>query len=255
MGAGFAYRATVHDRAWHFLRSIDADFALLQEVIVPEWAFELWGRDRIAYLPRRPGDDWGTAVVSNDRPIELHKIDAAATPWLHELRGAATITRTLDGGLRLISIHSHASPVPEKRFAKGLSRPTRRCRDDAVWEIELIAEELQPIVHGEQFVAGGDLNSSLLFDEVYGRHRNNWKLFDNLRSQGFIDTRDTQHEQRTFFRGGAREYQLDHVFADRTTAGRVVGWNVLRDAAQDLELSDHAPVLVDFAGPDRPQAS
>lgn len=98
MAAGFGYQAERHDRAWRFLRSVEADFALLQEVIISEWAFDVWGAGHIVYLPRRDDSTWGTAVVSSEHPIELYDTDAVTMPWLHELRGAATVVRTTDKG-------------------------------------------------------------------------------------------------------------------------------------------------------------
>jgi exonuclease III len=71
-------------------------------------------------------------------------------------------------------------------------------------------------------------------------------LFENLAAQGFVDSRITEHEQRTYFKKRKLGYQLDHVFTDAVTADAVTGWTVLTDAAAELGLSDHAPIKVEI---------
>ena len=56
-------------------------------------------------------------------------------------------------------------------------------------------------------------------------------------------------EVQTYYKARARPYQLDHVFADRTTESRVKSWTVLGEVASQLGLSDHAPILVTLEGP------
>lgn len=59
MQAAFGSTAEKHARAWHYLRALDPDIALLQEVDPPDWTLKEWkiyhGR---AYEQRT----WGPAV-------------------------------------------------------------------------------------------------------------------------------------------------------------------------------------------------
>jgi endonuclease/exonuclease/phosphatase family metal-dependent hydrolase len=146
----------------------------------------------------------------------------------------------------LASIHSNAYPVrPDDLPADAPLAGMLRCDDKSMWEVELIAHELPRVFGSSRFVAGGDLNSGLLFDTKYGR-QSNARLFENLASVGFNDLRKRFHEteQRTYFKEGRGPYQLDHVFSDATTAREAQGWRVLAEVAAAEGLSDHAPIEV-----------
>jgi exonuclease III len=66
---------------------------------------------------------------------------------------------------------------------------------------------------------------------------------------GWIECMRRFHEDevRTWFREGDDHYQLDHVFCAPTLSEALSSCEVLPDAAERLALSDHAPVLVEFA--------
>jgi hypothetical protein len=74
------------------------------------------------------------------------------------------------------------------------------------------AQDLEGLFHGRTFVAGGDLNSALLFDTNNG-YDNNSQLFLNLAQGGFHDLRTGRSvdEQRTYYKAGKGHYQLDHL--------------------------------------------
>lgn len=113
----------------------------------------------------------------------------------------------------------------------------------------MLTHELGALLAGRRFVAGGDLNGSLLFD-ADNPWRENEAMFANLRGAGLIDLRPRMvpEEQQTFFRVGSRPYQLDHVFADEQTEAKVTGWRVLTNLAALHHLSDHAPILIELQG-------
>lgn len=52
MAAGFGHAFHRHERAWRFVQAVDPDFALLQEAVVPTWAREHWGEDRLVFAPQ-----------------------------------------------------------------------------------------------------------------------------------------------------------------------------------------------------------
>lgn len=70
-----------------------------------------------------------------------------------------------------------------------------------MWEIELIAFELKRFVHQQRFIVGGDLNSALLFTRTTEGNATP-ALFSNLREAGFIDLRNDDGEQQTYFKDG-----------------------------------------------------
>ena len=183
-------------------------------------------------------------------PLSRLHARAAATSdrtyWLRELWGGTVVGRAPGlGGLWLVSIHSKAESRRPSEFPADRMRDVVMCATGKVWEIERAAADLGPLLAGNRFVAGGDLNSSLRFDRVYRRDANR-KLFANLDRAGLKDLRlpFSAEEHRTYFKKGRGPYQLDHVFADAETRDATRGWRVLAEASSGLGLSDHAPIEV-----------
>ena len=154
-----------------------------------------------------------------------------------------------------MSVHSDAASFEQinKKYPTYYGDlPSRdgvlRCSDVNLWEVEVIAAELGPVLGGSHFFMGGDLNSARLFDSK--SNQENRRLFENLDALGYRDTRLRHHadEVQTFFKSGCRPFQLDHVFADRETESRVSSWRVLTEPVTGLNLSDHAPIEVLFDG-------
>lgn len=229
MAAGYGYSASGHALAWEWLDAQDADVALLQEVVLSQSRSARW-RTVIHSRGRGKGSvGWGCAVLATDeryRPYAPREQDV----WLFELDGSVCIAEPTvnDGAVPwLISLHSNAYPMKPERLAGRDVAALRACKPGTVWEVEAAANDLEPILRGERFLVGGDLNSSLLFDTV-NRYAWNQRLFDNLRMAGFVDLRPRHftEEQQTFFRAATRPYQLDHVFADEQTEATVTSWSV-----------------------------
>ena len=113
-----------------------------------------------------------------------------------------------------------------------------------IWPLDLVFGNLRRHTEGRRFIAGGDLNAALLFDEVYWP-RGNAEWFGRVGAAGWVDCRARFYddEQQTFFRKGTGQYQLDHLFVDQNSAAALLSFTVL-DGAESLKLSDHAPIQV-----------
>ena len=237
-----------HERAWRFLQALDPDVALLQEGFPPDWAREHW---QIVSARKYPKSHkyFGSAIVTRQwgRLEELKPEDRP--PGLGALWGAAVVAELVgDDRLWLMSVHSSEKPLTPDRLEGVPIDGIRRIDPTSILEIEVAAHDFAGLAAGRVFIAGGDLNSSLEFDDP-GRDRNR-RLFDNLAAGGFVDLR-LGPEQRTFFREPSKKpYQLDHVYADATTAAAEHTWRVLPDVAEKLEISDHAPIEIEFPGYD-----
>lgn len=250
MGAAMSFRGEKHAQAWTWLNEQDVDVALLQETVPPE-NLGSWGS--AAFQHKYPGKDWGCAVLVREGAYEQWKPEDTM-PWLGRVGGAVAVARPAQApGLWFASVHSDSSSFEStnKRYPTMYTDlPPRdgilRCNEKEMWQIEVIAHELQPVLAGTTFVFGGDLNSSLLFGDP-----SEPRLFANLAAQGFTDLRNrhSAEEQQTFFKAGRRPFQLDHVYSDAATEARCVSWQVLTDVAADLKLSDHAPILVELDVP------
>ena len=250
MAGGFAYDADKHERAWRYLKDLDPDVALLQEVVIPAWAEGHWPSIVAArkYAPvfGKPDVPWGSSILTKSEAVEAYVPEENS--WLKELWGSVCLARLgLKVPLWLASIHSNAYPLSPERLARLPLGELRRCHEQKLWEIEIIARELVTLTRGEDLVAGGDLNSGLLFDKTY-RYDNNERLFSNLAEQGLVDLRvaaGIEEEQQTYFKEGRGPYQLDHVFASAGLADRVKSWRwrVLSEVAE-RGLSDHAPIEI-----------
>jgi hypothetical protein len=242
MAAGFGYDVGRHQQAWEVLSDLEPDVGLVQEVVPPRWVTDEWA---MVFRPKFSTWPWGCAVIARDRTL-TEFVPGASQPWLGELGGAAVVASVgADAALWLASIHSGAYAVSSEPLSRLTVEGIRRCHPSKTWEIEMIAHELEQTFRDRRFIAGGDLNSALLFDAV-NRYDYNARLFDNLRQLGFHDLRDSQDEQPTFFKEGRRPYQLDHVYADHETASSPHSCKVVPEPATDLGVSDHAPIVIDF---------
>jgi hypothetical protein len=248
MAGGFGSSRAKQEAAWAWLNEQDVDVALLQEVVMLEPFLDSWG----SAIFTGKWKNWGCAVLVRSGGYQRWE-PTDSQPWIRQVRGAVTLARPVEGeGLWFGSIHSDASSfesINKKYPGTYADLPDAagivRCSTREMWEIEAIAHELAPVLATHRFVAGGDLNSSLLFDKKPGGQEE--QLFKNLASLGFVDTRPrhSETEVQTYFKKGKKPYQLDHVYTDAGTEARVGQWNILSDVALDLGLSDHAPLLVE----------
>ena len=140
MAAGFGFDATRHERSWRCLLELDADVALVQEAVIPSWASTYWS-SRVAarkYAPIKGKTDvaWGSAVLAKIGDLEAAQ--PAHDSWLKELWGSVAVGR-LDAGPWFASIHSNAYPLTTERLGRLPLGEIRRCHDEKLWEIEIIA--------------------------------------------------------------------------------------------------------------------
>jgi exonuclease III len=122
----------------------------------------------------------------------------------------------------------------------------RRPSVDVPWMNDMAHYAYRDMAAGRTFVIGGDWNTSRLFDEdgTTAGH----EFHEQAKADGWVETQWRLHgrETQTWLRRGDRPHQLDHVFCDAQLAGGLVGSRSLADSASFLELSDHAPLIVDF---------
>lgn len=247
MGAAYGFKGAKHAAAWEWLNGQDADVAMLQEVVPREEYLDEW--QSVAFAGK--WQNWGSAVLVRDGGYEKWE-PSEKQPWLQTVRGAVAVAKPVDdAGLWFASVHSDASSfeATAKEWKSTYQNlPPRegilRSRENEMWEIEVIAHELQPVLASKEFIFGGDLNAALLSDKP-GKAEEA-RLFANLATLGYTDIRHrhSADEVQTYFKPNTRPFMLDHLYADTKTAAAVKSWRVLTEVAADLGLSDHAPVEV-----------
>jgi exonuclease III len=245
-GAGFHSHAS-HQQAWDYLESsLDFDIALLQEAITPRGIKNSFAD--VLFQKRYPESNvaWGNCIVS--RRMKLRQVELSIDEtWEQLVRCSSQLAECPEAGLYLINVHSNAKNVVSPSHNEFIATGALSCAKSKYWEIEVVSHFLSPILTNQSFVLGGDINSGRLFDSVY-RYSNNGTLWENLERQGFIDLRPKhfENEVQTFFRPNAAPYQLDHFFGSDDISKCTSGWSVLTEVAQELKLSDHAPVVVEI---------
>jgi len=252
IGAGSPGGSRRHEQAWrHLAERGDFDVALLQETEEPpawradHWRSVVW---RPKYAQTRKGRKlWGCAVLALDLTLEAYE-PTQDFPWLGALPGSSAVAWTTTGPKWLASVHLTARPIAVDLLhthpLEGIETTTR---DGSLWETNVVPHELHRLFGQETFLWGGDLNCDPKMDDRPRFAGGTRRAFEIYREAGAVDARTRFHStyQQTFFRPGTDSYQLDHVFVDRITEGRLTSWAVdpLPATAAD-PLSDHAPIML-----------
>jgi exonuclease III len=233
---------------WAVLEEINPDIALLQEVRVPPMTFG--GHFHI--VPTARG--WGTGVWSK-YPFSWTGTLPRGSDSSHEAIGdalagyVATAAVELSPGrsLSVTSVHAYPAPV-DARFLAGFSIDSVKCPAAAgVWPGDLVWWATRSLPNaGDPIVLGGDWNTALRFDEVYGP-RGNAEFFARMSETGWCDAMKKFHdaEVQTYFSTGRGPYQLDHVFLTSDLFNSLQGADVAA-TPQVLGASDHAPIVLEI---------
>lgn len=247
-GAGFHSKLKHAEAKEWLIHEAVFDIALLQEALPITDVGNSFIANIFAKRLHRKGPEsgWGNAILS--RSVSLHQQPILAPrPWTEIVNNCTVVAYSEEINLWIANVHSNAKPIQSAPLIDFKADGGAHCHDTKYWEVEVVAHFLRDQLIDERFVFGGDVNSSLLLDKVY-RHSNNARLWKNLEMQGFYDLRlgHFKTEQQTFFRNNTHPYQLDHLFGDETTKKSTSSWEVLTHVARDLQLSDHAPILVEI---------
>ena len=240
--------STQRTEAWDYLRSLEADFALLQEAVPP------------ADLPphccvyRQCGIDanrrWGSAVVSVVGPIEAvleaKSRHGKVAVGLHmTFPGSVAVAKT-SSGFTLVSVYT----VMEQGYA--------------ITTLHRQLSDLTPLFDsplGRRVVLAGDMNISTQFPEPdRSRHRN---AIERIASLGMVDAfgldrpprealaecpcedRPCRHVQTQRHGRSTIPWQNDYFFISSALASKVKSCRPIHDG-YPWSLSDHCPILLEF---------
>ena len=220
----------------------------MQEVTPPPE----WMGGHFNFLPTKRG--WGTGIWSRFKfdsqseipdldKTELSSIDNALTGYIC----GAKITLPKFGQCSFISIHAYPSKVDEKYLHKLQKEVLKTENAKDVWPGDLIWWLTRKLTKStNQVIIGGDWNTSLLFDKVYGP-RGNLGFFSRMKETGWFDAlkKFSSDEIQTYYKKNSGPYQLDHIFLTEELYKDLKDGRV-QNSNQILSASDHAPVLLDF---------
>ncbi len=225
------------DLNWAYLaKNVDSDFALLQEVTYPSGYEDTF--TSIIHHPKKKRA-WGSAIISRKIKLTPHN-NLNFGYWGFKLNGSPVVASTQgDNPLHLASIHAWHGVLETRDFIKNPLNGITVEDKNNIKEISVIRHLLAEYLADKRFIVGGDLNATFERDS---------KVLNNFLKLGFKETSKKFYDQAqpTFFKKGSRPSDLDHIFTDKKEYNQVASWQVLVEVATDLELSDHAPILMQY---------
>lgn len=250
-------------RQWALLGALAPDIALLQECRpsdlqdhAPGWMAEEYS----VAGTLQPGWKLCSTILVR-KPHTVVVLDRALLGddqrrWLDHMSGYVATATVFVGtcAMAVASVHALAEEV-KVSAAVALADHERICRSglDRAMHNDLAVAALGPWVAGRRFIVGGDWNDSPLFDVNYPKGANgvpgaSTEFFERRTAAGWLDAMRKFHaeELRTYLEPKSAPYELDHVFTDAETRVGLVACEVLNNIAV-AGLSDHAPVVVEFA--------
>jgi endonuclease/exonuclease/phosphatase family metal-dependent hydrolase len=241
MGPPPRRRHALHDQAWHYLLGLGPDLAFLQEAFPPAWA-----RGQ-GTLVQGAITRWGSVIFSPRFPLERVR-----PPEDSNLRAlgdylAYGVTTLPDGSdVFVSSVHAVARPASKAQLGSLDSATVARSSVGVPFVNDVVCAGLEKLLAGRRFIIAGDWNTARLWDTVHGGTAGT-EFFERAREWGWVECLAERNEEvQTWFRGTDHPYQLDHVFCAGPLHGQLQAVSVASEAATELELSDHAPLIVDF---------
>ena len=229
-----------HDEAWRFLLDLRPDLAFTQESLPPDWA-ENEGR-----IVRDPFKKWGSAVFSPRLAIE-----PLTLPGGNPLRALPNYLAfgdiQLDDAEHTLVASIHAPPRSADGDILGEHDPdTLRRSVEGPKYNDAIFAGLVPLVERRSFIFASDWNTSRRQATDRDSRAGN-EFFTRVGEARWHDCTWSKLEEeiQTWF-GAGKVKQDDYVFCDLELGERVSNVAVAEDAATKLNLSDHAPLIVDF---------
>jgi exonuclease III len=250
---------TNRQRQWSFLLALAPDIALLQECRPGDFArwAPAWAHDEYEVVGANPINGTACSAV-----LARRSLSPTALGWDHLSPKVQGWFEYFGGYLRLasiavdnsqivvVSVHGTARLVTAPGFSEDDQRAVARPALGQAWNNDLAAAAVRALVaHQDHFIIGGDWNTARLMDTFpHFGPPSAVEFFRTLSTWGWCESLRKFHsdEIKTYLDPNSAPYELDHMFTDTTLHGRLQRCDVL-DYAVVSELSDHAPLIADFA--------
>lgn len=238
-----------HDAAWRYLRDLDPDVALLQEARarLPDWVGATYE------VARQPAQRWGSLILAKPKfqllrwPGEQPRLQHSTDVYL----ATATIRILDDASVVVGSVHAPIGAASLTDLSGLDAKLIKRPRAPVAYRSDVAYAFYRELVRGRRFLISGDWNVARLWDYQYGHPQiHEIDFFDRAHADGWIECYRRLHpegEGRTWFRGSEPPYQMDHAFCDEETAQTLQACEIDKWPAESLHLSDHAPLILEFA--------
>ena len=253
-------RATSSSVSWDYLRELDPDIALLQEVSdFPDSV----SRDYAIRFLKATGKSgksqrFGTAILVRGEFIGEFEL-RSTVDWVEaELRrfsgNLITGRVRLDGvgELLLVSVYNPAWHLSRKTLDGLDTTPVRLKHNPDVWLADILWHCLLTAspTRSLPLVVGGDFNLSETFDSWSKAPRGNREYLDRMADLGLIEClRDWNDQLVPTFRnprGGHLMHQIDHLFVSPDLRSGLDSCTVGTDRVLDEGISDHLPIVAQF---------
>jgi len=243
-------------RQWRFLLDLDPDVMLVQECRLEDLA-AVDGATPYRVIGARPGKWTACSAVVAKRDLDPVPAERPG-PWFEFLSGylaLATIATDI-GQLLVASVHTPAKVVTDPCLSDADHGALCRPGVGRAWHNDLAFAAIEELPKEAGFIVGGDWNTARLFDTVYpegaeGSPMAGAAFFTRATEHGWVETMRQKwpEEIPTYLKAGTAGYELDHLFTDAALAGRFEGCDVVSevDGVPAADVSDHAPVVAEFA--------
>ena len=251
-------RSKTGSPSWNYLKEIDPDIALLQEVNeIPQEISNIYSF-RIRKARNKNGQDqkFGTAVlVKGDILDEINL--TSDLDWIKKeidhFRGnllAYRVNTKDHQKINIVSVYSPAWCIDSERIQDIDVSGVKLDNNPDIWFTEILWKSLQyeKIDPNDSWVVAGDLNCSLTFDIKWGP-RGNDQVIKRIEDLGFYECLRGIHKKvvPTFRTSrGHIEDQIDHLFISSHLRNKLIDCSVGSHEVFDQSLSDHLPVIAEI---------
>lgn len=231
----------LHDQAWHYLIGLGPDIAFLQEALPPAW---VRGEGTLVHGPIK---QWGSVIFSPRYPLERFRLPSDSNLRALGDYLAFGMASLPDGSDAFVaSVHARAAEASRAQLGTLDVDAARRPSARVPLVNDVVFLGLEGLV-GDRFIVAGDWNTARKQgsedkDKVGG------EFFARAFDRGWFDCVWDKHKEeiRTWFGGGNHVLQDDHAFCDQALGRQADKPWVAEEAATELGLSHHAPLVIDF---------
>jgi exonuclease III len=255
-------RSTKISLLWDYFREMDIDIALLQEIkSIPQDLYSTY-QVYTKYPINKRGNlqPFNTGIMVRGNIISEYKF-THETIWINSeidkysgnlISCKVTINNK---EFNLISVYSPAWPIIIGDIDKSYINEIKLQNNNDLFLTEIIWAILRdiPQMNRENWIIGGDFNSSETFDYLWGRGpRGNREILDRMNALGFIEClREKNGKLIPTFQNPSNKkiiHQMDHLFMHKSLYENVCKCYVGDpNNVFNSRLSDHLPIIAEIA--------